>query len=212
MIDVIIWGCGGHGREVCLICELAGVRVIGFLDERPEMKGQVVDGIPVLGDIGDVPPAFRGRCEILCAGVADPSVKKRFVAKTRQAGFPIADTLVHPSVHIPKGNTLGKGCIVSAGATLTLNTTLGDFVIINRNVVVGHDAVIEDYATIAPMVVVGGHSTIGEGTFIGMGSSIREKITIGSWSCIGGGAFVKDSVPSNVLYAGVPARFKKNLA
>jgi hypothetical protein len=51
-----------------------------------------------------------------------------------------------------------------------------------------------------------------EGVFIGTVSAVREKITIGPWSMIGGGALVKDQVPGGVLYAGVPAVFKKKLS
>jgi hypothetical protein len=39
---LVIWGCGGHGREVLSLCEDLGFEVVGFLDERPEMKGRVV--------------------------------------------------------------------------------------------------------------------------------------------------------------------------
>ena len=44
---LVIWGCGGHAREVLHLCEQLGIEVAGFLDERSEWKGQIVDDVPV---------------------------------------------------------------------------------------------------------------------------------------------------------------------
>jgi sugar O-acyltransferase (sialic acid O-acetyltransferase NeuD family) len=209
MKKIVIWGCGGHAREINHLCEHLHYEVIGFLDERSEMKGIIIDDVPVLGDLYDI-YSLRSEIKIVCAGVGDPSLKKRFVIKTKNAGFEIADTLVHPSVYISKRNTLGVGSIICEGTIITTNVRIGDFVIINRSSNISHDDIITDYVTIGPGVNIGGNVTIGEGAYIGIGSSIREKIKIGPWSVIGGGAFVKDDVPPKTLYAGVPAQFKKN--
>jgi sugar O-acyltransferase (sialic acid O-acetyltransferase NeuD family) len=209
-IKLIIWGCGGHAREVNLLCEQIGHEVIGFIDERPEMKGAIVDDIPVLGDIGDI-IEMRNEVEVVCAGVGDPALKKRFAEKTVSAGFKLAETLIHPSVYISKRNRLGIGSVICAGSLLTVGIQIGDFVIINRITNIGHDVVISDFATISPGVNVSGNVTIGEGAYIGTGASIREKVRVGAWSVIGGGAFVNCDVPDKTLYAGVPAVFKKIL-
>jgi sugar O-acyltransferase (sialic acid O-acetyltransferase NeuD family) len=207
---LVIWGCGGHGREVLHLCEQIGIEVTGFLDERPELKGQIVDDVPVLGDLPDI-SSLQEQVKIVCAGVGDPSLKKRLVEKTKKFGFQFADTLVHPSVFISKRNRLGVGNVICEGAIITTNVIIENFVIINRGVNISHDDRIEDYVTVAPGVHIGGNVTIQEGASIGIGSSIREKTTIGSWSVIGGGSFVKEDVPVQTLYAGVPAKFKKSL-
>ncbi|MFJ5713984.1 acetyltransferase [Neobacillus sp. NPDC093127] len=210
-MPLIIWGCGGHGREVLHLCEQIGIEVAGFLDERPEVKGRIVNDVPVLGDLADI-SALRDQVQIVCAGVGDPFLKKRLVEKTKTFGFQIADTLVHPSVFISKRNHIGIGNVICEGAIITTNVVIDDFVIINRGVNISHDDRIENYVTVAPGVQIGGNVTIKEGAYIGIGSSIREKTTIGSWSVIGGGAFVKEDVPEKTLYAGVPATFKKSLS
>lgn len=210
MKKIVIWGCGGHAREVNHLCEELDCEVVGFLDERPEMKGRRVDGVQVLGDLHDI-FSLRDKIEIICAGVGDPFLKKRFVMKTKMAGFKMADSLVHPSVYISKRSILGIGSIICEGTILTTNVQIGNFVIINRSSNISHDTIITDYVTIGPGVNIGGDIVIGEGTYIGIGSSIREKINIGAWSVIGGGAFVKNDVPSKTMYAGVPAQLKKYL-
>jgi sugar O-acyltransferase (sialic acid O-acetyltransferase NeuD family) len=204
----VIWGCGGHAREVNWLCEQLGCEVVGFLDERPEMKGQIVNEIPVLGDLPDI-EALRGEVDIVCAGVGDPALKKRFVDKTLKAGFQLAKPLIHPNVKISKRNRIGEGCIICEGSILTDNIDIGKHVIINRSANISHDVVIGDYATIAPGVNIAGNVIIGEGAYVGIGASIREKISIGAEAVIGGGAFVKDDVPEKTLVAGVPAQIKK---
>lgn len=210
MRKIVIWGAGGHAREVNWLCEEMGVQVAGFLDERPEMKGQIVNGVPVLGTLPDI-EALKDEVELICAGVGDPALKKRFAYHTMQSGFRIAAPLIHPRIRLSPRNTIGEGSMVFEGAILTDNIKIGQHVIINRSVNVSHDAVIGDYVTIAPGVNLAGNVTIDEGAYIGIGASVREKCHIGCWSIIGGGAFVKDDVPEFAMAAGVPAVVKKQL-
>lgn len=208
MKKLVIWGCGGHAREINWLCEQSGYEVAGFLDERPEMKGRIINGIPVLGDLSDI-EALRRETEIVCAGVGDPALKRRFVHKTLAAGFQPAPSLIHPNIKLSKKNRIGKGSIICEGSILTDNIDIGSFVIINRSVNVSHDVRIGDFTTIAPGVNIAGNVSIGDGAYIGIGASIREKVTIGNEAVIGGGAFVKDDVPAKALAAGVPAKIKK---
>ncbi len=208
MKRLVIWGCGGHAREVHWLCEQLGYEVAGFLDERPEMKGRIVNDIPVLGDLPDI-TALHGLVDVVCGGVGDPALRRRLVRKTLEAGFQPAGSLIHPSVTISKRNRIGTGCVICEGCILTVNIDIGNYVVINRSANISHDSVIGDYATIAPGANIAGNVTIGEGAYIGIGASIREKRTIGNEAVIGGGAFVKDDVPARTLAAGVPAQIKK---
>ena|SRR2546426_1109404 len=207
---LIIWGCGGQGRELNLLCEQIGLEVVGFLDERPDMKGKVIDDVPVLGDIVDI-TGMRGKVKVICSGVGDPALKKRFFMKTIKAGFDIAEPLVHPSVYISKRNSIEVGSVICDGSILTVNVRIGEHVLINRGCNIGHDTAIGDFTTISPGVNISGNVSIEEGVFIGTGASIREKLQIGSWSNIGGGAFVNTNVKAETLFAGVPAVLKKRL-
>ncbi|KAA0546721.1 acetyltransferase [Bacillus sp. BGMRC 2118] len=210
MKRVVIWGCGGHAREVLHLCEQLKTEVAGFLDERTEYKNKIIDSVRVLGDLSDI-LHLKNEVKIVCAGVGDPSLKKRFVEKTQVLGFQFADSLIHPSVYISDKNHIGLGNIICEGAIITTNVTINNFVIINRSVNISHDNKIEDYVTISPGVQIAGNVTIKEGAYVGIGASIREKTTIGEWSIIGGGSFVKENIPHHTLYAGVPATYKKKL-
>ena len=73
----MIWGCGGHAREVLHLCKQIGIEVVGFLDERPEWKGQIVDDVPVLGDLPDIIAITKSSKDRLCWGWG-PCLKKTF--------------------------------------------------------------------------------------------------------------------------------------
>ncbi|MBT2293612.1 acetyltransferase [Paenibacillus albidus] len=208
MKKIVIWGAGGHAREVSWLCEELEVQVVGFLDERPEMKGQSVDGVPVLGTLADI-EVLKHEVELLCAGVGDPALKKRFAYDTIRSGFRVAPPLIHPQVRLSRRNVIGAGSMIFEGAILSGNIRIGDHVIINRSVSISHDAIIGNYVTLAPGVNLAGNVTIDDGAYIGIGASVREKRHIGCWSMIGGGAFVKEDIPDFTMAAGVPAVVKK---
>ncbi|MEK5493967.1 acetyltransferase [Paenibacillus sp. FSL R7-0297] len=208
MRKVVIWGSGGHAREINWLCEELEVQVVGFLDERPEMKGQVVDGVPVLGTLVNI-ELLKNEVELVCSGVGDPVLKKRFAKAAIQSGFRIAAPLIHPHVRLNRKNIIGAGSMIFEGALLSGNITIGQHVIINRGVSLSHDIIIGDYVTLSPGVHLAGNVTIDEGAYIGIAASVREKRHIGCWSLIGGGAFVKDDIPGFTMAAGVPAVVKK---
>ncbi|WP_248927672.1 acetyltransferase [Paenibacillus hamazuiensis] len=209
MRKIVIWGSGGHARETNWLCEELGVEVAGFLDERPEMKGRSVNGVPVLGTLPDI-EALRHEVEIVCAGVGDPALKKRFADDTVRAGFRLAAPLIHPRVRLSRRTEVGEGSMICDGVTMTDNIRIGRHVIINRNATISHDTVIGDFVTIAPGVNLAGNVAIGDGAYIGIGASVREKRRIGCWSMVGGGAFVKEDIPDFTMAAGVPAVVKKS--
>lgn len=210
MKSIVIWGCGGFAREVAMLAEQVGLEVIAFLDERPEMKGEVIDGIRVAGTLDDIRD-LRSSVSIVSAGVGNPALKQRFAAATEEAGFRHCEPIVHPHVYVSRHSSIGPGSVVCAGVVLTVNVRIGSHVIVNLCSTIGHDVRIGDFATISPGVNISGNVELEERTYLGTNAAVRERVRVGAGSVIGGGAFVRDDVPANSLYAGVPAELKKRL-
>lgn len=209
MNKLVIWGSGGMAREVNHLCEQRGDRVLGFLDERPEMEGRIIDDVRVLRGLQDI-VSLRDEIHIVCAGVGHPKLKRYFAEKTQAAGFRISPALLHPSVYLSRRSFVAEGAVLCEGVVITVNIHVDPHVILNRNSTVGHDVTIGEFSTISPGVNISGNVDIGKHCFIGTGASIRENTRIGDGAIVGGGAFVINDVPPNSLVAGVPAQIKKN--
>jgi sugar O-acyltransferase (sialic acid O-acetyltransferase NeuD family) len=137
--------------------------------------------------------------------VADPVIRKRIVESwaLKEVDFRKwvnADIQMHPSVKI------GKGSILCPGVKMTVEITVGNFVIINLNSTIGHDVAMGDFCSIMPSVNISGNVKMGECVYIGVGATILQNLTIGNGAVIGAGAVVTHSVGENQKVMGVPAR------
>ena len=133
---------------------------------------------------------------------------------------------------------LGNNCYLAENATVVGKVTLGDNCSVWFNTVVrgdvnsitiGDNTNIQDGAvihctyqkaktTIGKDVSIGHNAivhgcTVDDNVLIGLGAIIMDGAEIGSGSIIAAGAVVLQGtiVPSNSIYAGVPAKFVKNV-
>lgn len=206
--SLIVVCAGGTGREVFpLVGDLDPGQdtwqPLGYLDDSPARQGTEIAGIPVLGTTADAAQFPDARFLVACnipKHPRSPIVERLRVPPDRFA------TLIHPTSSVLAPSTLGAGCLVLQCCAVSVDVRLGDHVILQPGVIVGHDTVIEDYATCAPGAIVSGGVTIKEGAYVGTGAVIRENLTIGEGALVGMGAVVLDDVPAGVTVAGNPAR------
>jgi sugar O-acyltransferase (sialic acid O-acetyltransferase NeuD family) len=193
MTEVAIYGAGGFGKEVRgLLSDMinagADMDFAGYLDDMktPEL------------------PAKEGTYQDIIIAIADGASRKAIAGRLRDQ-FPFK-TAVHPDVNIRSGVHIGKGSIICSGVKLTVDITIGSFVIINLNATVGHDVVLGNYTSIMPGVNISGSVKVGEGAFVGSGATILQGLSIGANAVVGAGAVVTRNVPAGSRVAGVPAR------
>jgi len=89
--------------------------------------------------------------------------------------------------------------------------SIGDNVFINNCCIIEHDNIIKSHAHLTPGVITGGTVSIGNETFIGLGSRINDHTSIGDNCTIGSGSVVTDTIDSNSVAVGVPAKVIKKL-
>jgi sugar O-acyltransferase (sialic acid O-acetyltransferase NeuD family) len=114
--------------------------------------------------------------------------------------------LVHPSSVVAYGLNAGGGLHISPLSVVAPYCSFGKFVVINRNVSVGHHTVLHDFVTINPGVTISGICEIGSRSVIGAGATLVDKIKIGRDSVIGAGSVVTKSIPDGVIAFGNPAK------
>jgi putative colanic acid biosynthesis acetyltransferase WcaB len=102
---------------------------------------------------------------------------------------------------IPDRTKIGKGLMVFHGQGLVVSceAKLGDFVVLRQNTTIGNAK------------ANGPSPEIHNNVDVGANSVVIGDVIVGSGSSIGAGSVVLSSVPPNVLVAGNPAIFKKQL-
>jgi len=203
MRDLILIAASGLAREVMAMRQ-SQFRVVGVLDDDPTLHGTDIGGVPVLGGVelaAQLPGSF-----LVCVGAG--SGRRRIVERLAESG--IGDerfaTLVDDFAAIADNSLIGAGTVILAGTVLTADVIVGRHVVIMPNCTLTHDDIVDDFATLAAGVSVGGVVHIGAEAYLGMNASIRQRTSVGAGATVGMGAVVLEDVPSEQVWAGVPAK------
>ena len=195
MNDIVIIGAGGIGREVAWIIEEINAvnptwNIIGFVDDNSEMWGKELNGYRVLGGI-EALDKLEAKPYVVVA-IANCDVKKNIVARLEEK-YKFA-TVIYPKVRVSKYIEIGKGTIIYPGVILTVNTKIGNHVIISGNCGIGHDTMIGDCSSVLWGSCFSGYDVVGQGAFIGIGCKIAQGIDITGGSRVATGSVVTEDI------------------
>jgi sugar O-acyltransferase (sialic acid O-acetyltransferase NeuD family) len=115
-------------------------------------------------------------------------------------------SVVHPTAVIGPNVSIGVGCIIAPGTTVTADCAIGSHVILNVGVSVSHDCQVQRGVTISPGCHIAGWCTVGENSFLGIHSALIPHVTLGPCSYVAAGAVVTTSHPAGTRLMGVPAK------
>ena len=192
-MKLALFGYGGHAREVAA---QINKEVTFFVDD--EYAGEIAKPIS----------SFDFNMYLMMVAVADSKEREKIVKKLPKNT--IYFTFIHPTaLTMAQDIKIGNGSFIGAYSILTTNITLGNHVILNRGVQIGHDCKIGDYFSAMPGAIVSGNVNISSNVYMGNNSSVKEKIYIGSNVTIGANSTVVKNIVTGGIYVGVPAKFKK---
>lgn len=208
MLDLVIVGAGGFGREVAdIVVAINDVEptwnLLGFVDDSPsdENLARVERrGSSLLGPIEAAP---SGAWYVV--GIGDGATRARVSQRLGEAGL-VPATLVHPSASLGASLTIGGGSIIASHVDIGSDATIGSHVHLDRAVQIGHDSELGDFVTVHPAAVVSGACVVAENVEIGTHATVLQGLFIGQSSTIGAAACVVEHVESATTVIGVPAR------
>ena len=209
MKKIAIVGAGGFGREVKMLIDQMNqnykqYEFIGFYDDNIE-SGSIINGFKVLGSINEL-VKIDYNLEVVIS-IADPMIKKKTYKTLNNNSFLSFPSLIHPNVLIGTDEVnIGYGCIICASNIITVNVSIGNFVILNLGCTVGHDTKIGDYSSFMPSVNISGEVIIEDSVYVGTGVKIINLLTIGKSTIVGAGAVVSKSLPEKCTAVGIPAK------
>lgn len=209
MLDIVIAGAGGCGREVYEMARETyspeEYRIKGFLSDIPTDLDNYPDirkDADIIGSIRDYEVQENER--VLLA-IGDPAGRKKVagILKGRGAKFL---SLIHPQAFCSPYATVGEGLILYRQAGISTYAKVGDFCLVNFCGSVGHDAVLGDYTVICPFGAIGGNAEVGEECFISTHATVSPKLVVGARSSVSANSFVARNVPEDSLVIGVPGK------
>jgi len=212
----LIAGGGGLGTEYVWIAEAmnaagresAGWRpwqLLGYTDDAPEKRGQMVGGYLVHGDVEQAAAKFQGQEIYFAAAIGDNAARQSVVRRADAFRWRPA-ALIHPSVIMAPDATVGGGSYIAPGCVVCPRAQVGEHVIINVHVSVGHDSILEDYSQVCPGARISGGCHLGKLAFVGSNGSLTPGIKVGEGAVVGANSHAVRNVPRGATVIGCPAR------
>jgi sugar O-acyltransferase (sialic acid O-acetyltransferase NeuD family) len=205
MVELLIWGAGGHAAVVADIARLAGWTVLGFIDDRPGGgAGTVWAGLPVL-DGAAAEALVHGGVRHAAVAIGDPRVRLAKASLLESWGCTLSP-LVHPRAVVADSAELEAGVVVCAGAVVGPLARLGRLGIVNTLASADHECDLAEAVHLCPGSHLAGRVAAGAGVWLGVGACVRDRVRLGAWCYVGAGAAVVADLPVGCLAVGVPAR------
>lgn len=206
----IIIGAGTYGEVYLAYLQEAGVEIVGFVDDDPNLQNANVKGMPVLGKISDL---GRLKMELNVDAVYCPignnKLRVKFLQEAKALGYKTPN-FIHSSVIMHESVRLGEGVYVLLGAKIMPYTIIDDYVMISMNALIAHHNHLMKGTFISTGVNFGASITAKDNTYIGIGATIMTGVhELGQNCLVGAGAVVIRDVPDNAVVAGVPAKIIK---
>ncbi len=206
MKNLLIIGAGGFGREVYWIAR--GIRdqridweIKGFLDDRADILDKYTYEHPIISSVEDYQPEPD---DLFICGIGVPDKRKYYCEKILAKGG-VFTNLIHPSVAISPNIQWGVGIVICSYASISCDSSIGNFVSINSYSLIGHDVEIGDYTHINSYAFIGGSTKIGQEVTIHPHAVIKPEGQIDDNAVVGAGSVVLSKIKRQQTVFGVPA-------
>lgn len=214
MQRIAIYGAGGLGREVAaslkdlVWANPEGWELIGFFDDGRPKAEQVGDFGTILGGMRELNEWSAPLNVALCFGEPRTIAMIRKRITNPLVSFP---NLIDKDYFVSDLSTfsIGEGNIIHSGCRVTTNVCVGDFNLLNGDVVYGHDTRVGNYNVFMPGCRISGKVTIGNECLLGAMSFVKQQLTLGDGVRLGPLSALLTKPRTGATYVGNPAKMLK---
>lgn len=213
MNPIVIWGIGGHAREVAQLVADIEARQPGTW----ALQGFVVDDQATTRNPSHLPGPVLGGMDWWLAhpdvwgvvAVGNPAIRRQITQRLQRANPQLRfATLVHPLAWVAPSAQVGQGSVVFAQACISTQVQVGQHASINLACTLSHDTVLGDCVSLGPGVRLCGGVQIGDDCELGASATVIPNVVIAPRVTVGAGAVVTRPLPEGVTAVGVPAKAK----
>lgn len=209
---MLLVGGGGHCHSVMdSLLQIFPSVELGIIG-RPNEKGKIILGVPVVGCDEDLVRLYRDgwdQAVIAIGSIGDSTNRKRLFHTIKEIGF-FMPPIIDPTVVIAANCKVAAGIFAGKGAVINAGAEVGEGAIINTGSIVEHDCKVGAFSHVSPGAVLCGNVSIEEGAHVGAGSVVIQGVSIGRDSMIGAGSVVIRDIPPEVIAYGNPCSVVRN--
>ena len=206
----VIVGAGTYGQIYAEYLKET-YNIIGFIDDNPNIHGQVVNGLPVIGDMSCLLNKISKEINVFIP-IGNNKVRSSLLDLVSSKGFKTPN-YIHPTVNIESSVKISQQAVYILQGTIIMPLVKIDSgVMISSGSIISHHTVIEKGVFISFGVNVGASICLCENAYLGIGSLVMTGVNkVGRNSLIGAGAVIIRDVPDGATVVGNPGRIIKQV-
>lgn len=213
---LLIIGAGGLGAEFAWVASETNIascldiggfapwEILGYADDDPGKRGQMIHGYVVHGTIQEAFTKFGSKDIGFAVAVGNNKTRERMACVAEGLKW-TPQTLVHPSAIVAATAEIGGGSYLAPGTVVCPGARVGRHVIINTHVSIGHDSRLDDFVQICPGARVSGGCRVEKGVFLGSNASLAPRAVVCEEAVVGANSFVLRKVATRTTVLGCPA-------
>ena len=198
---VLILGGGKAAITVAdIIMQDPTKKIVGVLDDNPEIKGKDIFGYTILGETQMVYKLWEEKFfdKVIISFSGNMKQRAKLYQEVSSKGIPFTNAIdqsarIHHNVRIGEGNVVFANCRFGTCAIIGNNNVISSYTSLEHHNVLG------DHCTFGPGVMTSGTVRIGDRVMFGTGIFVEPRLEIGSDAIISSGSVITINVPENTI-------------
>lgn len=208
-LPLLIFGTSGNSQEVKAIVDEINKNnytkvydFLGFVSEQEDDVGKHIGRSIVVCSDESFEEYIKNFAVIgIVIPIGTPRIKRNIYERICKYSNLVFPNIISPSSCMMEASSIqmGIGNIICSGCVMTIEISIGDFNLINRNSTIGHNVQLGNYNVVNPLVSISGGVIVENEVLLGAGSAVKQGIVLKTNSIVGMGAIIPKNVEENTV-------------